>query len=124
MKNEIESMRSCERAIHLVEDALRNMDNDTVVLSVGVPWKSILIPTQAKYVIYPSTRGGYNIQAVPVEVGKKECKKPFPENWRGKTQDELVNLIGIEGVGFCHPGGYLMNTDTLEQALYICKKLV
>ncbi len=124
LQNEIASMRSCENAKAIVGEALSKMEDDTVVLDVGVPWKGILIPSKAKYVVYPSARGGYNIQAVPIEIGSQECKLPFPAHWRGKNREELENIIGIPGVNFCHPGGYLMNTDTEEQAICICKLIV
>lgn len=120
LNNEIESMHSTQRAKLLVEDALRQQENGIVVLNVGVPWKSVLIPAQVYYVVYPSTRGGYNAQAVPKEIGSKECKRPFPELWRGKNTNELQELIGIKGINFCHPGGYLLNGDIRENVVKAC----
>lgn len=81
---EIESMKCTERATRIVKTALDNQTNGIVTLSTGVPWKAILIPAPVYFVIYPSTRGGFNAQAIPKSIESNECKIYFPENWRGR----------------------------------------
>lgn len=121
LTNEIESMNSANRAKAIVEDALKNQDDGIVVLNIGVPWKSILIPQNVFYVVYPSDRGGFNAQAVPIDFESQQCKIPFPLLWRGKRNQELSDLIGIKDMKFCHIGGYLLNADTKESAIDACK---
>ena len=79
----------------------------------------MVCPTEAKYIVFPSARGGYNAQAVPVESGSFESKIPFPEEWRGREKLELLCLQN--GVTFCHPSGFLIATDTKEQAIEACR---
>lgn len=81
-----------------------------------VPWKAAVKELDIVYVIYPSIRGGYNIQAVPDKEDKNQLKRPFPESWRGKAPQELQRLTGIEDLTFCHISGFLSAAGTLEGA--------
>lgn len=121
--NEIESMKSTERATTIVKDALANQTNGIVTLSVGVPWKAILIPEPVYFVIYPSTRGGFNAQAVPKSIESNECKIYFPEKWRGQT-DDLMKFSGISDLTFCHSSGYLVATNSIEAAVKACETAI
>lgn len=118
-----ESVISANKATAIVENALRVMGEDNseiCVLQQFVPWQRVLIDSNAKYVVFPSARGGWNAQAVPVEAGSFETKLPFPEEWRGKQKLELLCMQ--DGLTFCHPSGFLIATDTEEQAINACKK--
>lgn len=121
LQNEIESMKSANKAKCIVRDALANQEDGIVVLRVGVPWKSVLVPEQVYYVVYPSARGGYNAQAVPLSIDSQQCKIPFPEEWRGKKGTGLSNITGLEEISFCHPGGYLLNANSEEKAIKACR---
>ena len=120
LNNEIKSMRSTEHAEETVLDCLSKQKNGIVELPQGMPWKSILIPSDALYVIYPSPRGGYNAQAIPKSVSSQECKLSFPESWRGKSED-LEKITGIEGISFCHVHGYLLGANSLGAARAACE---
>ena len=120
LENEIRSMLSTEHAEEIVRNCLVESNDGIVVLPKGMPWKTVLIPEEVYYVVYPSDRGGYNAQAVPIAVDCSQCKKPFPEEWRGK-KSELDELIGLKGMIFCHTHGYLLVTETKEAAIEACK---
>lgn len=121
LENEIASMHSTEHAESIVRQCLEKQNDGIVILPTGMPWKAILIPENVQYVIYPSTRGGYNAQAVPITIESQQCKIPFPEDWRGK-KNELESITKIKGINFCHLHGYLAGTESLEAAVAICKK--
>lgn len=120
LENEIKSMHSTEHAEEIVRNCLAESNNGIVVLPKGMPWKAVLIPEEAYYVVYPSDRGGYNAQAVPVAVDCQQSKKPFPKEWRGK-KTELEEIIGLKGMIFCHSHGYLLAAETKEAAIEACK---
>lgn len=120
LENEIKSMHSTEHAEKIVLECLKNTEDGIVVLPTGMPWKALLIPENVYYVVYPSTRGGYNAQAVPVSVDSQQCKKPFPEEWRGKRR-ELEEVTGLKGLVFCHTQGYLLGAENQEIAVSACK---
>lgn len=120
LENEIKSMHSTEHAEQIVLECLRNSKDGIVILPIGMPWKALLIQEDVYYVVYPSPRGGYNAQAVPVAVDSQRCKRPFPEEWRGK-RSELDAVTGLSGMIFCHPHGYLLASETEETAVEACK---
>lgn len=120
LENEIKSMHSTEHAEKIVLECLKNAEDGIVVLPTGMPWKALLIPEDVYYVVYPSTRGGYNAQAVPVSVDSQQCKKTFPEEWRGKRR-ELEEVTGLKGLVFCHTQGYLLGAENQEIAVSACK---
>lgn len=90
-------------------------------LDRALPWKNAVDGTDVLYVIYPSLRGGYSIQAVPVHAGSMELKKPFPVSWRGKQSEELAALTGIPTFSFCHQSGFLCAAGTKEDAQRIAE---
>lgn len=70
------------KARSIVEGALESSKNGIVVLPRFAPWQDVLIPSkEAKFVVYPSQRGGYNLQVVPVDFGTQDAKIPLPEDW-------------------------------------------
>lgn len=111
--------RSAQKAKEIVESKITN--SPVLVLDAFLPWKDAVDGKAIDYVIFPSTRGGYNIQAVPLHKNTIELKKAFPESWRCATRDELVAQTGIKSFSFCHASGFICATDTLEDALKVAE---
>lgn len=114
---------SIERAKNLVEKAMESQQDGIMVMEVGAPWKQFVAGTEIEFVVSPSMRGGFNAQGVEIEEDdERKLKCPFPENWRGKSSDELPKISGIETLHFCHNSGFLVATKTQEDAILACKK--
>ena len=111
-----ESDKSTEKAEAEVLEAYGKMKNGIVILERFVPWSDTLAETDAVFVIYPSLRGGYNLQGIPVSADSRDVKKTIPEAWRGRSAQELAHISGIKGLNFCHAGGFLAAADSLEDA--------
>ena len=101
------------------EDVLKyaeNMKNHVLVLEEYRPISQDLFNSipDALFYIYPSNRGGYNIQAIgaPTEENKMAKRAYFPECWLGNPDISL-------GMTFCHPNNFLTVADTLENAINI-----
>jgi uncharacterized UPF0160 family protein len=105
-----------------VREALDAMENGIVVLKRFAPWTKILVGTDALFVIYPSMRGGYNVQGVPISKDSRELRVSFPEKWCGLEDEKLVEASGIDGLVFCHRSGFLLAADTFEAALSAAEK--
>lgn len=116
-----EGIFSVQRAKKLVEAALAEEKDNIVILPRFAPWKMILIPSDAQFVVYPSQRGGYNAQVIPADFDTDEVKCNFPENWAGKEPEELQKISGIKTLTFCHKGRFLISTVTLDDAIQACK---
>lgn len=120
LKHKFEVVLAEKRGEKMVKEALEKAEDKIVILEKRAPWKPVLSPTDIEYVVYPSQRGGYAVQAVPVTADSLELKRPFPEQWRGKTAEELAQLSGVSGLRFVHKSGFLLTADTLEEAIQCC----
>ncbi|HIU31326.1 MAG TPA: MYG1 family protein [Candidatus Caccousia avistercoris] len=120
LQKRAEDIWAVNRASDLVRKALSRMKDGIVVLEKYCPWKMILKPSPALFVVYPSQRGGYGAQVVP----DKETGEPlvdFPAAWAGKPAEELQRLTGIPTLRFCHNGRFLVTADTQEDAVAACR---
>ena len=109
-------MKYCAPKI-LVNEAMEECDGNVLVLPQFAPWKGEAIGSSYKFVVYPSSRGGYSAQGVPVSADDKTLVCPFPEEWCGKPPEELVKITGIKTLRFCHPNAFLAAADEKEDAV-------
>lgn len=116
LQNRFRSIRAQRKAYSIVREQALKCMTGILILDTGLPWKSAVYDLPIYYVIYPSKRGGYNVQAVPKKMDSPELKYPFPQAWCGASRDALENLTGIEEIEFCHESGFLCAVRTLEAA--------
>lgn len=123
LKNRFQIIKSQEKASGIVADAIKqNKTHDILILERALPWRKQVIPTEIKYVIHPSNRGGFCGIAVPETEGSQELKCPFRKEWRGKETEELQKISGIATLSFCHKSGFMVAADTLEDVVTACTK--
>lgn len=98
-------------------------ESEILVLDRFVPWQAWVVNNpkgkEVLYVVFPDSRGGYAVQAVPKALGSFENRKPFPEAWRGHPE-----ISGVDGVRFIHNAGFFAACDSLEAALALAEKAV
>eukprot|EP01026_Neomeris_dumetosa_P050406 TRINITY_DN441_c0_g1_i3.p3 TRINITY_DN441_c0_g1~~TRINITY_DN441_c0_g1_i3.p3 ORF type:complete len:332 (-),score=58.44 TRINITY_DN441_c0_g1_i3:288-1283(-) len=107
------------------------IDSSGQIMKLGkfVPWKDHLfelekemgLEGQIKYCVYEDDRENkWRVQAVAVEPGSFQSRLPLPEAWRGKRDDELSQLLNLDGCVFVHSsgfiGGHLSYDGVLEMA--------
>lgn len=109
-----------QRGEQLVSAALAQEQDGVVVLEHYAPWKAVLSPSDALFVVYPSKRGGFSAQGVPPEPDSAATKCPFPAAWAGKENTELQILSGLSSLRFCHKGRFLIAAGTREDAVAAC----
>ena len=85
-----------------------------------IPCQKRLSETDIAFVIFPSNRGGYCIQPQKKEYSLN-YKCSFPSEWLGLENEELQKETGLSSASFCHKGGFLMTTATLEDARKACQ---
>ena len=132
LENKFDRYRGNERADKRVEEIYeRHMqafhdrekhceDARILILPEFVPCQKFLSETPIAFVVFPSNRGGYCIQPQKKEYAMN-YKCSFPESWLGLEKEELKEESGLSGAEFCHKGGFLMTTSTLEDAIKACK---
>ena len=132
LENKFERCRGNERADRRVEEILAEQERaikageipaenrQILILPEFVPCQKHLSETEIAFVIFPSNRGGYCIQPQKREYSLN-YKSSFPSAWLGLENEELEATSGIAGAVFCHKGGFLMTTETLEEAVQAAK---
>ena len=113
-----------------VENAIEKSANGIMILDEFMPWQDFLFNSINRkaadilYVVFPSNRGGYNVNAVPDAPGSFGQRKPLPQSWAGLRGSELAAASGVATANFCHPAKFICGADTLEGALQMAKKAV
>ena len=111
------------KAKDLVDKAIEDSENGVMVLDTFAPWKEFLLNSKNEkalkinYAVFPSSRGGYNVYAVPLELGSFENRKSLPIKWRGLRDKELQEITGVESARFCHNAGFICSADSKAGAL-------
>lgn len=127
--NTLKSVIAKVKAKTAVEYAIRKSANGIMVLDQFMPWQDYIFSNDKKaknilYVVFPSKRGGYNVQAVPDGMGSFGQRKPLPKEWAGLKGAEFALETGISTANFCHPGKFICGADTFEDAMCLAKKAV
>ncbi len=121
--NHISKVKGFERAKDIVRDYMNKCDEKSgiLVLDTFVPWKQEVCGSNYHVVVYPSKRGGFSAQIVPISADDNTLSAKFPEEWYGKTSEELREISGIETFNFCHATGFMTSCGTLEDAMKVAK---
>ena len=117
VKKQIKSANAEKSAEDGVREAYeRCHESGVVILPQFMPWQNVICQTDdVKFVIYPSNRGGYNLQAVPIELGRRGLRIQIPT--------DLPEIYPGECT-FVHQAGFLASFESAECALYAARKLI
>lgn len=117
LKAHIDHANSVSRA----KDAVLNhyTGGEILVLDRYLPWADT-VQTHPKlkdvlFVIFPSQRGGWNVQTVPKEPGTFVNRMDFPNDWLGHADPE-------RGIHFAHTANFLIGCGTKEQAIKVAEE--
>lgn len=116
------------KAKDLIDASIEKSENGIMILIEFAPWKEFLLTSEnpkakdINYVVFPSSRGGYNVYAVPLELGSFENRKTLPKEWRGLRDAELQNVTGVKTARFCHNAGFICSADSFDGALELANK--
>jgi len=96
-------------------------DKRMIILDGHYPWGEII--DQYKEVLYViSVKSNlWRVEAVRKEKYSFETKKPFPENWAGKRDSDLVEATGVPDATFCHNGRFLAVAKSKEGAIKLAE---
>ena len=104
---------SVEAEDAVLENYLASPTEEILILDEYLPYsKAVHNNERLKnilFIVYPSKRGGWNVQTVPKEMGQFVNRMDFPEEWLGHADPE-------RGIHFAHTANFLIACDTKEQA--------
>ncbi|KAA0550031.1 MYG1 family protein [Bacillus sp. BGMRC 2118] len=120
--NVIKDQMAKVASIHVIEKAYADRTQKEILyLEQHCPWHSALLEVDAKsevqFVIYKDHRKGYLIQVVPLHENTFEARKDLPEEWAGKEEEELNQIIGISDAIFAHPARFIAGAKSKDSIL-------
>ena len=85
------------------------------ILEINCPWKTCIYEIEKElgvkdkflYCVHPSSNFRWGSTAVNLNENCMELRKPFPKEWRGKTDKELQKISGIKDAIFVHSSGFI-----------------
>lgn len=105
-----------------VQKALAKKQNGVVILEKYVPWKDYVVADpDALVMVFPSNRGGWNIQMVPKSMEGFETRVDTPYDWHGISGLDAEDKM--PGMTFCHRNGFLASFRTKENAVAAAQHL-
>lgn len=117
LKKVIKHFKAVEEANMQAKEAIGKMtSNGIIVLDKFIPLSYFEEEENAKLVVFPSLRGGYNVNCIR---GHFE----LPKEWRGISVEKAKEL-GLKGLTFCHVGGFILAAETKEDAIALAKKAI
>ncbi len=121
LEEEFKNVSSKIIAFRKVESLLNKTKGSILILDEYLPYEEVILTSslgnKIKLVIYPSNRGGYAINTVPISMSDKTSRVYFPKEWGGLSNKELEEVTGVFGSVFCHPNRFLATAKTKEEAL-------
>lgn len=102
------------------DEVLSNYHGDEIlVLDKYLPYQDT-VQTDPRlkdvlFVVYPSQRGGWNVQTVTKEPGTFVNRMDFPTEWLGHADPE-------RGIHFAHTANFLIACDTKDQAIEVAEE--
>lgn len=119
MINARKDMEECERLMNECDGHILLMEDRCLA-----SWKRMCADSSYIFAIYKSPRNCWNVQGVPMCAGSNAVKIPFPEEWLGLSGDELIAASGIDGMEFCHKGGFLCAVRDKETAMGVADIMI
>lgn len=117
LKKVIKHFKAVEEADRQAKEAISKMtSNGIIILDKFIPLSCFEEEENAKLVVFPSLRGGYNVNCIR---GHFE----LPKEWRGISVEKAKEL-GLKGLTFCHVGGFILAAETKEDAIALAEKAI
>ena len=100
--------------LNAVNEALKE-NRVYFILEKYCPWKKIIYEIEKKlgvenkflYCVHPSNNNRWCSTAVNLNENCMELRKPFPIEWRAKSDEELQKVTGIKDAIFVHVSGFV-----------------
>lgn len=116
-----------EGEMKVVEEIQKQKEPDILILDSYVNWEVAVSKCKnIKLVVYPdkeSTRWCIQVARDNLEIFGQD-RINFPENWRGLSNSELVQVSGVFGSLFCHTAGFFAVANDKESALELAQKTI
>lgn len=115
-------LEKCKETVSEVMNAM----NECLIFEKKIPWLEPFFALggdqhSAEFVIMPAG-DHWKLRGIPPSYEKRmDVRKPLPEEWAGKINEDLAKETGIKGAIFCHKGRFISVWETKTDALRALK---
>lgn len=100
-------------------------DRRLIILDKHLAWGRLLVEKpEPLVVVYPSHNGTWYAKVVRKGVHSFENRVDYPEEWAGKSGEELAKLSGVSDAVFCHLGRFLAVAKSKDGAIALAKQVI
>lgn len=93
---------------------------ELLILDRSYPWARLLNSIdrdkEVLYVVFPREEE-YLLQTVRGHGGSLGNRKSLPEEWAGKRDEELNEIVGIDDAIFCHSGRFIAGAKSFDSII-------
>ncbi len=130
LRREIEISKMEVEEKKYVEQVYQNSeDRETIILDEDIPFNSwgVVLGQYREPLFVVKPDGGsknWKVKAVRKELFSFGNRKDLPQEWAGKSGNELVQITGVEGSIFCHNKRFIAVANTKEGAVELARLAV
>jgi uncharacterized UPF0160 family protein len=97
-------------------------DKRIIILPENLPWGRVLADIPGSlYVVYPRKEGSWGVKAVRQDIQKFYLRKPLPEIWLGKENEDFAKITNVSDALFMHRGRFLAAAKSKEGAIKLAE---
>ena len=123
LNREIIQTKDRLEAESIVKRAYENAEDKRVIIFDGsYPWSDTIDTYNEPLYVISKKGDTWRAEAVRKDKFKFETRKPFPIEWAGKRDEEIVKITGVSDAVFCHNGRFLVVAKTKEGIIELVKK--
>jgi uncharacterized UPF0160 family protein len=124
-------LRLIDKERHIAEDEKevlaiyeKTEDKRIIVLPKSMAWGKVLASKEEPlFAVYPSDdKLRYQVKGVRAKLGSFDVRRPFPQEWAGKTGSDLQAVTEVPDAIFCHNARFLVVAESVEGALELAHK--
>ncbi len=123
LEREIIKAQDIEKARVILDKIYQETeDKRIIVLDNNYPWEDVLNKyPEPIFVVKQRGKNIWSVKAVRDDVYLFENRKNFPENWAGKTGEELAQITDVEDAVFCHNKRFICSAKSKEGAIKLAQ---
>ena len=99
--------------------AERHLDDPIIVLGMECQWREYVVENlpQVLFVVYPTSTGQWNCEAVPKVLDEFPVRLDLPKEWAGLKNEIFQGFTGVKDAIFCNNTRHVCGARSREGAI-------
>jgi uncharacterized UPF0160 family protein len=120
---EIVRTRDDMEAESIIKEAYNKAEDKRVIIfDTHYPWRDTIDKYSEPLYVITKKDNMWRAESVQKQKYNFELRKPFPEVWAGKRDEDMAEVSGVSDATFCHNGRFLVVAKSKEGIMELVKK--